>query len=129
MPLTRLTLLLWQYGLPFCKRAAFDLLFPFITDEAALDGNFRRLITIEERCIDLNASDSSRCNTQPNHHPIEGLGVVPASLPAIVPCACVGKYAGLVDWCGRCGEVVGGGKPFVGKREDAGAERLRYQVL
>ena len=43
-------------------------------------------------------------------------------LPAIVPSSCVGEDAGFAD--GRFGvvEVLGGGEPFVGEGEDAGAE-------
>ena len=48
--------------------------------------------------------------------------------PAVVPGACIGEDAGFADGWGWCGEVVGGGEPFVGESEDAGAEGFGDEV-
>lgn len=50
------------------------------------------------------------------------------SLPAIVPSTGVGEDTDFADWRGRRCEVLGGGEPFVGEGEDAGAEGFVDEV-
>src|SRR5688500_8384455 len=108
MSLARSTLPDTQYCLPPFVSCLLDFLFLFIVcHEAALDRNFRRMVSIEKRCVNLHTSDFSRCNAELDHDPVGGLGVVATCFPAIVPGAGVYEVARPTD--GRCGcEEVGG---------------------
>jgi hypothetical protein len=127
--LARAAFLLWQDGFPAAEVLALDLLLFVVGCEAALHGDFGRLVAVEEGCVDFDAGDFAGSDTEAEDYPVEGLGVVSSCLPAVIPCSCVGEDAWLAN--GRLGvvEVLRGGEPFVGEGEDARSEVSVYKVL
>jgi hypothetical protein len=91
--------------------------------------DLRRLVAVEERRIDFDSFDFAGSYTEAEDDPVERLGIVAPSFPAVVPGSCVCENAWFAD--GRFGvvEVLCGGEPFVGEREDAGAEGAVDEVL
>ena len=81
------------------------------------------MVAVEERRVDLHARDFSAGYAEADHHPVEGGGVVPAGLPAVVPGARVHEDARARDGGGFGGEVCCFGEPLVAEGEDFGAER------
>lgn len=66
--------------------------------------------------------DHGTGDTELDHGPVVGLGVVPAGLPAIVPGTGMYEHSGTVDWGCRREEIGGRGEVVVGAGEDGGVE-------
>lgn len=115
-------------GLPAAARALPGEHLGVIGAEAALNRDERRVVAREVGRVDLDAVDGARGDAQPDDDPIEGLRVVPARLPAVVPGARVHHLARLADgWRGR--EEVGGlCEPLVREAEDLPAEGGRDEI-
>ena len=129
MPLARAAFLFWQDSFPAGEVLALDLLLFVVGREAALHGDFGRLVAVEEGCVDLDAGDFAGRDAEAEDYPVEGLCVVASCLPAVIPCSCVGEDAGFADWGLRVVEILCGGEPFVGEGEDARSEVSVYEVL
>jgi hypothetical protein len=87
------------------------------------------LVAVEERRIDFDAFDFAGSDAKAEDDPVERLGIVAPGFPAVVPGSGVCEDARFAD--GRFGvvEVLGGGEPFVGEGEDAGAEGAVDEVF
>jgi hypothetical protein len=127
--LARAAFLLLEDGFPAGEVLALDLLLFVVGCEAALHGDFGRLIAVEKSCVDFDAGDFAGGDAEAEDYPVEWLGVVSSCLPAVIPCSCVGEDAWLADWGLRVVQVLCGGEPFVGEGEDARSEVSVYEVL
>lgn len=90
--------------------------------EAPLDRDEGSMVAGEVGRVDLDAVHGARGDAQPDDDPVEGLRVVPARLPAVVPGARVHHLARLAD--GRRGreEVRSLGEPLVREAEDLSSQ-------
>lgn len=86
------------------------------------------MVAVKVRRVDLEAAELAARDAELDDDPVEGLRVVAARLPAVVPRAGVREDAGLAYGRGRRREVLGRGEPFVGDGEDFGAEGLGDEV-
>lgn len=80
------------------------------------------MVPVEVRRVDFDSRDAPGCDAQADDDPVEGVRVVAAGFPPVVPGAGVDEVARFADRGGGREEVGGGGEPFVGEGEDAGAE-------
>lgn len=126
LPPARPTLLLLQYSLPPLELFGLDLV--IVLAKAPLDRNLRRMVPVKEGRVDFHTLDASARDAEPDHHPIERLGVMPSRFPAVVPRARMGVHARFANRRGRRDQVVGGGEPFVGEGEDARTQRFGDEV-
>ena len=126
VPLARPALLLAQDRFPPAEPVLLDLVVR--VGECAFDSDFGRVVAVEECRVDFYACNLAACCAQADDDPVCGLSVVAPCLPAIVPGAGVHEDAGPRDGCGFCGEVLGGGEPFVAKGDNLGAEGCRNQI-
>lgn len=79
------------------------------------------MVTAEEGSVDFDAGDGAGGDTQADDGVVEGLGVVAAGLPAVVPRAGEDELGFVLDgWLGVY-QVGGVGEPFVGAGEDGAA--------
>ena len=129
MSLARPAFLLGQDSLPAGEVLALDLLLFVVGCEAALHGDFGRLVAVEEGCVDFDAGDFAGSDAEAEDYVVEGLGVVASCFPAVVPGSCVGEDAWFADGGLGVVEVLCGGEPFVGEGEDARSEVSVYEVL
>lgn len=76
------------------------------------------MVAREEGGVDFDAGYGPRGDAEPNDGPVEGVGVVPARFPPVVPGAAVDEFGSVLDgWLG-VNQICGVGEPFVGGGED-----------
>ena len=129
LPLRRAARLDLQNRLPPAKRRVrHDSIGVVVSEKAALNGYLWCVVAVEEGCVDFDAVHAAAGYAEPEHDPVEGLRVVAAGLPPVVPRACVREDAGFAyGWC--WGDQVGCCcEPLVAEAEDLRAECGRDEV-